>query len=353
MLSPMDSLFLALCDPESIGPSSNCRFSTQDLIPAELCRKATFHGVHGLLLANLQNPAWQDSASREWYEAMQKELTPIVRADRARGLALRAQGERILQVLRASNIPVQLIKGADFADHLYPRPELRSFTDIDLLVRPEDFQSAQDLLLEWGCQQHHTGTLKHAATYGETAFTSKVAGMQLRVELHWNLVNSPALQKAMSVTLNDLLDEHGTLRHEGRLLLAAIHAGTGHQFDRLKFLLDLRQIFRRLSKQSNLPWLSERITRTGCRQVMATACWLVENLFQCNDARQSRLHLGIKHPALLWRWILSPGLVLRAHQPNIADALRKNLYRQHLKNDPVGPPPMSADTEPAKQRGPL
>jgi hypothetical protein len=348
MLSPMDSLFLALCDPESIGPSANCRFSTQDPVPEEFCRKATFHGVHGLLLANLQNPVWQDIVSSEWNEAMQKELTPIVRADRARGLALRAQGERILQVLRSSNIPVQLIKGADFADHLYPRPELRSFTDIDLLVRPEDFQSAQDLLLEWGCQPHYTGALKHAATYGETVFTSKVASLQLRVELHWNLVNSPALQKAMSVTLNDLLDEHGTLRHEGRLLLAAIHAGTGHQFDRLKFLLDLRQIFRGLRKQPDRPWLSERITRTGCWQVLATACWLTENLFQCNDAHWLRLQLGIKPPSLLWRRVLSPGLVLRAHQPNIADALRKNLYRQHLKKNPVGPPPMFADTAPSK-----
>lgn len=353
MLSPMDSLFLALCDPESSGPSSRYRFSTQDLIPAELCKKAAFHGVHSLLLANLKNTAWQDIASREWCEAMQKELTPIVRADRARCLALRVQGERILQVLRAGSIPVQLIKGADFADHLYPRPELRSFTDIDLLVRPEDFQSAQDLLRDCGCQPHQSGALKHAETYGETAFTCKLAGLQLRVELHWNLVNSPALQKAMSVTLNDLLDGHGALRHEGRLLLAAIHAGTGHQFDRLKFLLDLRQIFRGLRKQADLPWLSERITRTGCRQVLAMACWLTENLFQCNDARRLRLQLGMKPPSLLCRRVLSPGLVLRAHQPNIADAMRKNLYRQHLKKNPIGPIPMPVDTSPAKQREPL
>jgi hypothetical protein len=338
MLTATDCLFLALCDPESPGPPSGYRFSPKHMAPEELYRRATFHGVHSLLLANLQKPAWKDAVTKDWCVAARKQLQSIARADSGRGLALRAQGKRILQVLRSANIPVLLLKGADFADHLYPRPGLRNFSDIDLMVSPADFQSAQDLLLDWGCHPQSDGSLKHTEAYGETVFTSDVAGVQLRVELHWNLVNSPALQNGVSATLNDLRDEHDRLRHEGRLLIAAIHAGTSHQFDRLKFLLDLRQIFRQLDKQANLPWLTERITRTGCRQVLATACWLTESLFQCDAARQLRLQLGMAVPPLLWRRVLSPFLVLRADQPHLADALRKNLYRQHLKTNPDAHP---------------
>lgn len=332
MLSNADAVFLRLCDPES-GPPLPAAVLTRHT-PSSFCQRAIFHGVHSLVLHNLQTPAWQALLEESWTIEVIRQLKPLVRSDKIRSLALRARGRSICQDLRAGGIPVLLMKGADFADHLYPRPELRSFTDVDLLVRPRDFQAAAQVLIKSGCEHQTSGPLKHSAAYGEELFTTSVGGLALRLELHWNLVNSPALQKTVSATLDDLVDETGNLTVAGRLLLAAIHAGTGHQFDRLKFLLDLRQIVRRLEAQADLDWLRSRLERTGSRQVLATTFELLEALFGCPAAARLHRDLGLRPSTRFWRSVLSPALLLRSHRPRLADTMRKNLYRQLLKRSP-------------------
>lgn len=328
-MNASDQVLLALSDPEGrLKPPGGSGW-LQRLPAEELCRRSFFHGVHGTVLANLQGAstgAWPAS----WRDAAIRGLAPVVRIDAARGMLLRAYGLRMCRALEAAGLPALLLKGADFADQLYPRPALRSFTDIDLLVRPEDFVRAGRVLLAEGCTRHSDGPLKHAAAYGEEVYLLAVAGVTLRVELHWNLVNSPSLHRAVHVVLDDLLDDAGGFGHEGRLLLAAVHAGSGHQFDRLKFLVDLLQLLRR-GEAMNLPWLAERAGRTGSNRVLATACWLVATLFKCPEAPIIGRRLGLTPPPFWCRWLLSPSLVMRGLSPCGGDGLRKNLYRQYLK----------------------
>ena len=324
-----DRVLLTLSDPEGrVRPPAGSGWVPQ-LSAEELCRRALFHGVHGTVLANLQGAsaeAWPAS----WRDAAIRALAPVVRIDAARGMLLSAYGLRMCRALEAAGLPALLLKGADFADHLYPRPALRSFTDIDLLVRPEDFARAGRVLLEEGCVRHSDGPLKHAAAYGEEVYLLTVAGVTLRVELHWNLVNSPSLHRTVHVVLDDLLDNAGGFGHEGRLLLAAVHAGSGRQFDRLKFLVDLLQLLRR-GETMNLPWLAKRAGRTGSNRVLATACWLVATLFKSPEARIMGRRLGLTPPPFWCRWLLSPPLVMRGLSPRGGDGLRKNLFRQYLK----------------------
>jgi hypothetical protein len=321
--------FIALCDPEMRLPlPQGSRLAR--LLPQELVRHACFHGVHHFLLSNLQTPGRTVGYPTAWIAATVELLSEVVRKDAARTLLLRAEGQRILRSLRSVGIDVLVLKGVDFADHLYPLPGLRSSTDIDLMVREPDFGRAGDMLVSLGCRPVAEEGRKHASPYGEELFIIEAAGVAVRVELHWNMVNSPSLRRAVSLAYDDLVTEDGRLDNEGRLLIAAVHGGTGHQFDRLKFLMDLLQLFRRNGGKLDTTWLKERLRRTGSERVLSMACWLVQSMFGESSPQLLLAELALPSPSPLMRRLLSPGLLLGT-EPGRTDSLRKMLYRHSLK----------------------
>jgi hypothetical protein len=321
--------FIALCDPEMRLPlPAGSRLS--HISPQELCLRACFHGVHHFLLANLQTPGRTAGYPTTWVVASGELLTEVVRRDAARTLLLRTEGQRILRTLLSVGIEVLVLKGADFADHLYPLPGLRSSTDIDLMVRERDFGRAGDMLVSLGCRPVTEEGRKHAAPYGEETFIFEAAVVAVRVELHWNMVNSPSLRRAVTLAYDDLFMANGGLENEGRLLIAAVHGGTGHQFDRLKFLVDLLQLFRRSGGKFDTTWLKERVRRTGTERVLSMACWLVQTMFGESSPQLLLAELALPSPSPLLRRLLSPGVLL-ATEPNRTDRLRKMIFRHSLK----------------------
>ena len=325
--------FIALCDPEmllALPPGSRM----PHISPQEICHLACFHGVHHFLLANLQTPGRHVGYPPAWTAATTELLSEVVRRDAACTLLLRAEGQRLLRTLRSVGIEVLVLKGVDFADHLYPLPGLRSSTDIDLLVREREFGRAGDMLVSLGCRPVTEDGRKHAAPYGEETFILEAAGVAVRVELHWNMVNSPSLRRAVTLAYDDLVTADGGLGNEGRLLIAAVHGGTGHQFDRLKFLVDLLQLFRRSGGKFETAWLKERVRRTGTERVLSMACRLVQTMFGESSPQLLMTELALPSPSPLLNWLLSPSVLL-ATEPGRTDSLRKMLYRRSLKRRDV------------------
>lgn len=62
--------------------------------------------------------------------------------DRPLALAFEAAGEHVLDALAAAGLSALALKGAPLARTLYGDPALRSSTDIDVLVRPEELSAA-------------------------------------------------------------------------------------------------------------------------------------------------------------------------------------------------------------------
>src|SRR5258708_1977530 len=58
----------------------------------------------------------------------------------------------ILKAITAANISVMILKGADISATTYPRPELRYFNDIDLMVQPADLAETIAILEQAGYQ---------------------------------------------------------------------------------------------------------------------------------------------------------------------------------------------------------
>ena len=235
--------------------------------------------------------------------------------------------------LAEANLPGVILKGPSLANAVYPIPALRTYTDIDVLVPREAIAPIRELLEGMGLapQQDYKADLKHDHDhYGEEVYSAIApSGIGVCIELHWNLVNSPSVQKGISVVYNDLVVD-GRIPLESQLLIATVHGATSHQFDRLKFLVDTLQVLRMGTDQFDLDALGDLIGRTRTAGVVAMGCWLVDSLFGVRLGRELLATLHLRRPAWLDRRLLSPSVLL-ANQPSPLAKSRKNLYRQRLK----------------------
>ncbi|MGL4453481.1 MAG: nucleotidyltransferase domain-containing protein [Sarcina sp.] len=85
-----------------------------------------------------------------------------------------------LNKLKESGVPVMVLKGMALRD-LYPKSELRSMTDADILVRVEDLDLTCEILENLGYETSYdfSGNESYIVFYNE--FT--------KIEVHWDLVN--------------------------------------------------------------------------------------------------------------------------------------------------------------------
>ncbi len=249
-------------------------------------------------------------------------------------MALRVQLREIIAALAVKHLPAVVLKGADFADRLYPRPHLRPFTDIDVLVPREAFADAARLMADLGYSPGKM-SMKHADGYGERSWRrpDKPGGA---VEVHWNLVNSPAVRRGVSVGYEDLalLPPDGDQRlprptAASMLLIAAVHGATSHAFDRLGLLCDIRQAARGRAGAIDCAWLAEAHASTGASLALSVALDLAGRLLADESCAALRRRLSLPAPNPICRMLLTRGVVLRSHAK--ADSFRRQLFRSMLK----------------------
>lgn len=96
----------------------------------EVLDLAAWHRLEALLLAVLSAPAHRPRVPASVF----KQLEAAAFAYGATRAYCDAELSRVLEVLRFQGIPVVLLKGAALARSVYPSPELRPMSDLDLLV---------------------------------------------------------------------------------------------------------------------------------------------------------------------------------------------------------------------------
>jgi len=302
---------------------------------AALCEMADRHGVLPAVVANAKRVLAVQG--REGLAALEEALAGA--KDRLIGraglsLMIRGQIRGIAAEFKASGVPVAVLKGADFADHLYPDPSLRPFTDLDLLVPEQAVAQAEKAISRLGyvpCD----ASMKYAGGYGERSWIRRDRH-EGTVEIHWNLVNSPTIRRGVGVAWEDLAFESGPEVNDGisrptaaaRLLIAAVHAAASHGFDRLGPLYDICLASRRCESEADIHWLSGTIQRTGAELALATSLALCRRLF--NEPACMRLQAAMRLPRRgAWSLLLTPGVVLRGHSQ--FDSIKRQLFRELLK----------------------
>ncbi len=159
-----------------------------------------------------------------------------------------AESFRLQRLSEAAGIPTMVLKGAALEMLAYGRLGLKSAWDIDLLVSPGTAARANACLTEAGYDlvEREGLTCARFGTWVELAKDCQFKQSQsgLIVELHWRLVDNPALLSELSVdseSNNVAVSENlllRTLGEEAMFSYLCVH-GALHGWFRLKWLADL------------------------------------------------------------------------------------------------------------------
>lgn len=312
-LANIEAWLLRLALPDCAGVSD-----LPALSPAGFSRLGELARHHGVLPSVVMNAA---KLTSHHVAALQESLL----GPAAFAITLRLRLSPVLGALQQRDVPAVVLRGPDFADRLYPQPGLRLFTDLDILVPRGRLDDAGEALRAIGYELRHIKNLKHTDPYGEQLWKHPDHGQE-QVEIHWNLVNSPVLQRRVSVELGDLSCEPGTRRLSpaSLLLMAAVHGATSHSFDRLQILCDIRQIAR---LNVDAEELAAACRRTGSAFSVVAGLGLAERAFRDDACRRLRRQLAAD--SLFARCVLTPRVVLR---PGLfVNKWRRQLFRELLK----------------------
>ena len=217
---------------------------------ASLSRLATDHRVAGLLHERI------DSGLRDQVpEPVREALRHLVRSQAYQSLKLAGELLRISALLERQGVPVLPVKGPVVAHFLYGDLGLRSFRDLDLLVRRRHLDRADQLLVAEGyaCDEASWSRARRQAfaAAGGHHYGYWHPQRQLRVELHWRLspgkLSWPVETEAFWGRTEERLMHGQPLRcspAEDMLLALCIH-GARHWWSRLNWICDIAELLRR------------------------------------------------------------------------------------------------------------
>jgi hypothetical protein len=284
--------------------------------------------MHGVLAPVLRNAGRE----RLLVDAAAIEREAVARRNAATGfsLMLRQRAERVMRRARAAGLRATVVKGPVFADGLYADRALRRFTDIDVLVAPEDVGALGEALAAEGF------TLREANPSGAPKEWKWVDGEHeaVAVEVQTDLVHAASLGSSLALRHGDLVGEKGTddpARPAALLAVASIH-GAAHQFDRLLHVVDICQAARRLGDGEELGDFVDIVERCGARFAAVAGLDLAARLFDEPRCRAIAAALAPVRQRGLARSVLSGAVVastMSRRRP--LHSWRRSLFREMLK----------------------
>jgi hypothetical protein len=267
--------------PERIERIASCHDSALDW--DQVLRLAEHHGVLPLVARNLIRHGCLENA-RELSPEVERSLQSAYDANLRRSLWFTAELARIMQHFKRSQLQAIPYKGPVLAQSLYGDPGLRSFSDLDFLISPADFDQAKQALAEIGYvpATDLTPAVERLwlRTGNEREFDG-AAGKNL-VELQWALL--PYFY-AVDLSVEDLLARAGRavvggcempcLSPEDSLLVLCLHAAK-HLWTRLIWLADIAETLRTQTLDYELAF--SRAHDLGIARILGVSFWLVKNM---------------------------------------------------------------------------
>lgn len=230
-----------------------------------------------------------------------------------RNMILNDVARRISARLTEESLPAVVIKGPDFADNVYGGLHMRAFSDIDILVNPVATEAVEAVIADLGFAPVAPTSKREA--YTERQFVRQGGdGETHLVELHTDVVHAPKLRRSMSLTHDDYAGRNsGGVTMAGRLVLAALHGATSHQFDRLQYVVDMLMIAR---AGVDAHELKDRAARAGGETAVLTGLDLAVGLFGCETSAALARQLEPRHDNKLARRLVGPASVVNAQSPS-------------------------------------
>ena len=343
----MEGAWLArLSDPAGLNDSFPC-----SPFPAEepgrlqaLVELAGRHNVRPSFVKNLRTQFAEapqdllsgDSGLQEKAETQIMEYATDLRLlDFARAALLADTARTITESTVSAGLPVVLVKGVDFAEAAYGGLHARTFSDIDLLARPDAVEELSKMLRDQGFAEVMQSA-KHSLRTERQWTRADAYGGNTLVEVHTDMVHAPELRAAQTLTYDLYADpEAGGVTPAARLVLAGLHGATSHLFGRLQYVVDGLMIVRMGVDKDEL---AERAKRSNSKLAVATMLRLAAEIFGCCACRDLYRQLQPIPSAALERRLITAPMVVSAKDPHRWRFLpQRYLYRYLLRRAPVAP----------------
>ena len=220
---------------------------------------------------------------------------------------------RLLKHFEGGGIPVIPLKGPALAETLYQHPALRPCTDLDLLVRRESVDRADDLLQILGYRRlADAHSFRFDVAYDRATLYEGTAGV--RVDLHWGLLSDPRYSWneregvevwRRAVRTRVAGEETLGLCPEDLLLYLSVHLAVHHSLAGLLWYYDLYLVIERWG--GTLDW-EALMTRASCWRVRVAlyfALLELERLFGPRVPAQVLARIAPRGPrAATMGWLL-------------------------------------------------
>ena len=220
-----------------------------------LLQLADAHGMPGILAQRLQQAAFAEvpASARETLQAR-------IRAQSLFTLSMTAELFRIFQKFSTAEVRSVLVKGPLISFLAYGDPSIRSYVDLDLLVRHRDIARAVESMLALGFHSDIPASAMRAGKIpGEYLF--RRAGTQRVIELH---TEQTFRYYPKRMPIDDLFARSRTLVLDGRkipvlsledeFVLNCIH-GAKHFWERLMWVSDVAAV---INRHPELDWHKAR-----------------------------------------------------------------------------------------------
>jgi len=248
----------------------------------EIIRLAEYHGVLSFTARNLIDS--DHAGGRDLPPAIERSLRSAYQLNLSRNLWFTAELARIIRHFDRQQLAVLPFKGPALSQALYGDCGLRSFSDLDLIISPPDFDRAKVALA--GVGYSPTKNLSPAIErfwlqYGYEQSFDGPAGKN-SVELQWALL--PKFY-AVDLKVDDLLARSviaivggcpmNCLSAEDSLLVLSLHAAK-HLWGRLIWLVDIAEILRTTKVDFGL--VISHARTLGIARILAVTFWLARNV---------------------------------------------------------------------------
>lgn len=270
---------LCLCVSPSVDNTKIAELLTFALDWNVLLELGEEHGVLGILASRLQQVGFDGLPP-----SAREKLQARMRAQHLFTLSMTAELFRILEDFSSSGIDCVLVKGPLLSLLAYGDPAVRSYVDLDLLVRHADILAASSRMIDLGFEPDIPMTVIEAGKIpGEYLF--KRPGTTQIVELHTErtfryyprpMPLHTLFARQRRVTLDGR--EIPALRLEDEFVLNAIH-GAKHFWERLMWVADIAAL---VARHPEIDWkiLRKSAEDSGAGRMVRLALQLAETLIR-------------------------------------------------------------------------
>lgn len=318
-----EDILLRLADPAA--PAAQPTNLSRERFEA-IAAHADLHGVLPIVLRKFSEIGAGDRQQVAPYDAQLRQLRDQSVITIGQSMLLQHRGERAVHALSMAGIPARIVKGPIFSRALYSHHSDRPFTDIDIVVEPENLERASSIMEQLDfVLEGDADTSRQLQEFKWVARDNR----KLLIEIQGNLVHGAGMRRRLSLGFTELAKLDGERLNSPATLLttAIVHASGGHKFNSLRLCVDVLQGVRQLQSADDEKDAMDAARMIGAEMEFAVVLNVVGKTFHDERAIRMADQLTTSAGARLGRRLITRNTVVGVNSRRRSSRIRRDLFR--------------------------